>query len=92
MLRAKGSSMIEKGIVDGEVLFVKKQETAEAGQIVIALIDEDATAKIFLPRKDKVILRAANSSTDKNGNRLYPDIIVKECRILGVVDNVLHRL
>jgi len=92
MLRAKGSSMIEKGIVDGDVLFVRKQETAEAGQIVIALIDEDATAKIFLPRKDKVILRAANSSTDKNGNRLYPDIVVKECRILGVVDNVLHRL
>jgi repressor LexA len=92
MLRAKGSSMIEKGIVDGDILFVRKQETAEAGQIVIALIDEDATAKIFLPRKDKVILRAANSSTDKNGNRLYPDIVVKECRILGVVDNVLHRL
>ena len=55
--------MIEKGIkLDGDIHFVRKQETAEAGQIVIALIDEDATAKIFLPRKDKVILRAANSS------------------------------
>ena len=92
MLRAQGSSMIDKGIFDGDILFVKKQEGADAGQVVIALIDEDVTAKIFLPRKDKIILRSANDSTDKNGNRIYPDIIVKECRILGVVDNVLHRL
>lgn len=92
MLRAQGSSMIDKGIFDGDILFVKKQESADAGQVVIALIDDDATAKIFLPRKDKIILRAANESTDKNGNRLYPDIVVKECRILGVVDNVLHKL
>lgn len=92
MLRARGSSMIDKGIFDGDILFVKKQEGADAGQVVIALIDDDATAKIFLPRKDKVILRAANDSKDKNGNRLYPDIVVKECRILGVVDNVLHKL
>ena len=84
--------MIDKGIFDGDILFVKKQESADAGQVVIALIDDDATAKIFLPRKDKIILRAANESTDKNGNRLYPDIVVKECRILGVVDNVLHKL
>ena len=92
MLRAQGSSMIDKGIFDGDILFVKKQEGADAGQVVIALIDEDVTAKIFLPRKDKIILRSANDSTDKNGNRIYPDIIVKECRILGVVDNVLHKL
>lgn len=92
MLRAQGSSMIDKGIFDGDILFVKKQESADAGQVVIALIDDDATAKIFLPWKDKIILRAANESTDKNGNRLYPDIVVKECRILGVVDNVLHKL
>ena len=92
MLRAQGSSMIDKGIFDGDILFVKKQEGADAGQVVIALIDEDVTAKIFLPRKDKIILRSANDSTDKNGNRIYPDIIVKECRILGVVDNVLHKI
>ncbi len=92
MLRAQGSSMIDKGIFDGDVLFVRKQEGADSGQVVIALIEDDATAKIFIPQKDRIILRAANDSIDKKGNRLYPDIIVEECRILGVVDNVLHKL
>lgn len=93
MLRARGSSMIDKGIYDGDILFVRKQEHADSGQIVVAMIEDEVTAKIFLQRKDKIILRAANDGKDKNGNKLYPDIIVqKDCRILGVVDNVLHRL
>lgn len=92
MLRARGNSMVDKGIYDDDILFVRKQEYADPGQVVIAMIEDEATAKIFLPRKDKVILRAANDRKDKDGNRLYPDIVAKECRILGVVDSVLHKV
>jgi repressor LexA len=92
MLKATGSSMIEKGIYDGDILIVKKQNTADPGQVVIALIDSEATAKIYLPQKNRIILRAANSTLNSKGERNYPDIVVKECEILGVVDNCIHRL
>lgn len=92
MLRAKGSSMVEKGIHDGDILIVKKQSFAENGQVIIALIDDEATAKIYLPLKEKIVLRAANSGVLSNGKKAYPDIEVKDCRILGVVDNVIHKL
>lgn len=90
LLMAKGYSMIDKGIEDGDIIVVEKANTAYPGQVVIALIGDEATAKIFLPQKNKVILRAANESVDANGNRNYPDIVVKECQILGIVDKVIH--
>ena len=92
LLHAKGYSMIEKGIYDGDIIVAKRQSTAEAGQVVVALIDDEATTKIFLPQKGKYVLQAANDSLDENGNRCYPDIITDHCEILGVVDNVIHRV
>lgn len=90
MLRAVGSSMIECGIHSGDIMVVRQQNFAMPGQIVIALIGDEATAKIFLPQNDRVILRAANKAI-RNGKPVYPDIVTKECMILGVVDNVIHR-
>ena len=92
LLHAKGYSMVDKGIYDGDIIVAKHQNTAEVGQVVVALIDDEATAKIFLPQRDKCILRAANNSTDEQGNKCYPDIVTDHCEILGVVDNVIHRI
>ena len=92
LLHAKGYSMVDKGIYDGDIIVAKRQNTAEAGQVVVALIDDEATTKIFLPKKGHCILRAANDSTDEEGKRCYPDIVTDHCEILGVVDNVIHRV
>ena len=92
LLHAKGYSMVEKGIYDGDIIVAKRQNTADAGQVVVALIDDDATTKIFLPQKDHYILRAANNTVNDQGERCYPDIITDHCEILGVVDNVIHRV
>lgn len=92
LLHAKGYSMIGKGIYDGDIIVAKRQNTAESGQVVVALIDDEATTKIFIPKKNRFVLKAANDSTDENGNRCYPDIVTDHCEILGVVDNVIHRV
>jgi repressor LexA len=61
-LRVKGDSMIEEGIHDGDTILVKKQETAENGQTVVALIDGEATVKKFYLTGDKIELRPANAA------------------------------
>lgn len=67
MLRVKGESMIEAGIFDGDKIVVKKQETAENGDIVVALFDPDgteqgATVKRYFRRDGKVILHPENAA------------------------------
>lgn len=54
MLTVRGESMIEAGIFDGDYILVKRQNTAENGEIVVALIDDEATVKTFI--KKKIIL------------------------------------
>ncbi len=90
MLRAKGNSMVDAGIYDGDYMVVKCANTARYGEIVIALMGDEATAKIFMPNKDYIVLRAANNST-RRGERIYKDIITTDCAILGIVDNVIHK-
>ena len=91
MLRAVGSSMRDAGIFDGDFMFVRKQDTAENGQIVIALVDEneDATAKRFFKGKNEIVLHPENEDV-VDGEKVYKDIVVKDCTILGVVTNVWH--
>ena len=78
MLRVKGDSMINAGIFDGDMVVVKKQETAEPGEIVVALIDDEATVKTYYP-------------AGENGIRLQPEnphlrpIITRNARIMGKV-------
>lgn len=90
MLRAVGYSMIDAGIEDGDLMVVREQNYADAGQIIIALINDEATAKVYLPLKNKVVLRVCNGATDEYGERVYADIVTKQCEILGVVDKVIH--
>lgn len=91
ILKAKGRSMIKRGIFDGDLMVVKIQNTAEVGQVVIARVNgEDATAKIYA--KDKTpYLMPANDEVDEFGNRLYSNIYPQgEWEILGVVEHVIH--
>src|SRR4029077_19409087 len=60
-LRIKGDSMIEDGIYDGDFIFVKKQLNADRGDIVVAMIDDEATVKRYYPEGDLIRFQPANS-------------------------------
>lgn len=84
MLTVRGESMIEAGILDGDYILVKKQNTANNGEIVVALIEDEATVKTFYKEKDHIRLQPENSSMDP--------IIVPDCKILGKVAGVFRKM
>ncbi len=59
-LRVNGDSMIEAGIFSGDYIFVRKQITAQRGEIVVALIGDEATVKYYFPEKDYIRFQPAN--------------------------------
>ncbi len=61
-LKVQGDSMIEEGICDGDWVIVRKQANAENGQIVIAMLEGEATVKTFYRKKDSIELRPANAT------------------------------
>lgn len=66
MVRVRGESMIEAGILPGDYVVVRRQDTAEAGDVVVAGIPGDeATVKTFLRRKGKIVLRPENPTMDE---------------------------
>jgi repressor LexA len=88
-LKVRGDSMIEKGILDGDIVFVKHQQTADNGEIVVAMLDGEATVKTFRQLKNSIRLEPANSS--------MKPIIVREkdfsnTDILGVVTGVYRNI
>ncbi len=60
-LRVKGQSMIEDGIFDGDYLFVKKTPSAQPGDIVVALIEDEATVKRYYPEGDRIRFQPAHA-------------------------------
>ena len=84
MLTVSGESMIEAGILDGDYILVKKQNDARNGEIVVALIGEEATVKTFYKEKDYIRLQPENSTMDP--------IIVPDCKILGKVAGVFRKM
>lgn len=84
ILHAEGDSMEGKGIRSGDLLVVKQCDSAEDGDIVVALIDDSATVKTFYKKKDHIVLHPENSK--------YEDIITKDVKILGKVQHYIHRL
>jgi repressor LexA len=60
-LRVTGDSMIEAGILSGDYIFVRKQSSADRGDIVVALIGDEATVKYYFPEKDYVRFQPANA-------------------------------
>ncbi|MDX9721423.1 MAG: transcriptional repressor LexA [Myxococcota bacterium] len=88
-LRVKGDSMIDDAILNGDLVFVRKQETAGKGEIVAAIIEGEATVKRYMPRKDEIVFLPANPD--------FEPIVVKgaerrEVQILGVVVGVVRQL
>ena len=66
MLRVRGDSMIEAGILDGDYVVVRQQPTAEPGDTVVAGIPgEEATVKTFSRRRSKIVLRPENADLDE---------------------------
>lgn len=80
LLRVVGDSMNQAGINNGDILLVRQQDTADNGQRVVALINDEATVKIFERKNGMVILRPKSSNPDHK-----PIILTEECRIQGVV-------
>ena len=84
MLTVRGESMIEAGILNGDYILIRKQNTAVNGEIVVALIEEEATVKTFYKEKDHIRLQPENSTMDP--------IIVPNCEILGKVIGVFRKM
>jgi repressor LexA len=88
-LKIKGDSMIEAGIYDGDFIFVKKQLTASRGDIVVAMIGDEATVKYFYPEQDQIVFKPANA-------RLQPIVVRKRewksVNLIGLVVGVYRRL
>ncbi len=88
-LRVQGDSMIEAGILSGDTIFVRKQSTANRGEIVCALIGDEATVKFYFPERDYIRFQPANSS-------MAPILVrasdFKPTMLLGVVVGVFRRV
>jgi len=85
MLEIMGESMIEAGILDGDYVIVKQQQTANNGDIVVAMTEDDeATCKRFFKEKDYIRLQPENSTMDP--------IILRNVSILGKVIGVYRHI
>jgi len=88
-LRVSGESMIDAGIHNGDYVFVKKQIEARKGDIVIALVGDEATCKYYYPESDRIRLVPANDTMS--------DIVVskhdwRSTNVLGVVVGLYRRM
>jgi repressor LexA len=83
-LEVRGDSMIEAGINDGDVVVIRETSTADNGDIVVALVeDQEATLKRFMRRGNTIALEAANPAYE---TRVYADHLVKvQGRLVGLI-------
>jgi repressor LexA len=84
LLRASGDSMNKKGINSGDLLLIKQQQVAENGDIVLALIDDDATIKEFINNGNTIVLKP-HSTNPKH----QPIILTSDFRVQGVVETII---
>jgi repressor LexA len=87
VLKVQGDSMIGDGIMDGDFVIIRKQDSAENGETVVALIDQEATIKRYQRKAGRVELHAANPA--------YPPIVVdpmRRFRIEGILAGLIRRM
>ena len=84
ILRVRGESMIDAGILDGDFVVVRPTERGRDGEIVVALIDDEATVKRFFREKDRIRLQPENKS--------MKPIRTRDARLLGRVVGVFRRV
>ena len=83
LLRVRGESMKDAGILEGDFVVVRPQDTAEDGEIVVALVGEEATVKRFFRESDHVRLQPENETMEPIRSR--------EVRVLGRVVGLLQK-
>jgi repressor LexA len=86
-LRVRGKSMIDDHIEDGDVVIIRRQDNAENGERVVAMIDKDVTLKRYYKRRDNVVLEPSNSG-------MAPIVVEpgSDIKIVGVLVGVLRRV
>jgi repressor LexA len=84
VLRVKGDSMIQAGIFEGDYVVVRPQDTATDGEIVVAMVEDEATVKRFFKEEDHVRLQPENDTLDPIRSR--------EVQLLGRVVGVCRRV
>ena len=83
MLKVRGESMINAGILDGDYVIVESSDTAQNGEIVVALLEDSATVKTFYKERDAIRLQPENDALEP--------IISKDVKILGKVSGVFRK-
>jgi repressor LexA len=84
ILQVKGESMKDAGILDGDYVVVQQASSARNGEIVVALIEDEATVKRFFREKDRVRLQPANKD--------FKPIRTRDAKVLGRVVGVFRRV
>ncbi len=84
ILQVKGDSMKDAGILEGDYVVVQQASSARNGEIVVALIEDEATVKRFFREKDRVRLQPANKA--------YKPIRTRDAKVLGRVVGVFRRV
>lgn len=84
MLRVQGTSMIDAGIMDGDKIIVRRQQTAENGEIIVALVEDSATVKRFYRKNGKIVLHPEN---EELSDMIYAE---NEVSILGKVIGLMR--
>ncbi len=84
LLEVQGNSMIEAGILNGDLVVVSQQPTADDGEIVVAMLNDEATVKYFHRHPDKIELRPANSAMEP--------IFAEDVQIIGRVRGVIRSM
>lgn len=87
VLKVRGTSMIESQIADGDYVIIKRQETADNGEKVVAMVDKAMTLKKFYKRKDHVRLDPCNSTMDP----IIVDTSKENVSVLGVLVGVIRK-
>lgn len=84
LLRVQGESMIDAGILDGDLVLVKEQSNVENGDIVVALLNEEATIKRFYKEEDSIRLQPEN--------QFMEPIYARDVSVLGKVTSLIRKI
>jgi repressor LexA len=84
LLRVRGESMKKVGIMDGDLVVVKRQETARDGEIIVALVEEEATVKRFFREGDHIRLQPENDEMEA--------ILVRDVSVVGRVVGLMRSM
>jgi len=84
ILRAYGNSMDKKGIGDGDLVLIKKQQTASTGDIVAALVDNEVTIKELIINDNNIVLKPHSTN-----RKHFPIVLTTDFRIQGIVESVI---